>query len=35
MQVTIVTRPEMTVFVRTFGGFAKDKYASFYSFAQQ
>ena len=25
MQVTIVTRPEMTVFVRTFGGFAKDK----------
>ena len=24
-QVSIVTRPEMTVFVRTFGGFAKDK----------
>jgi len=24
-EVTIVTRPEMTVFVRTFGGFAKDK----------
>merc|ERR1711997_662275 len=23
-EVTIVTRPEMTVFVRTFGGFAKD-----------
>jgi len=24
-EVAIVTRPEMTVFVRTFGGFAKDK----------
>ena len=25
LKVAIVTRPEMTVFVRTFGGFAKDK----------